>query len=466
MLNFTNTATRRKEPFTPLHAGRVTMYTCGPTVHNFAHIGNFRAMLAFDLVKRWLRARGLAVTHVMNVTDIDDKTISGARQAGVPLAEFTARFTSAFFEDCATLRLLAAEHLPRATQHIPGMLALIQRLLDAGVAYAAQDGSVYFSIERYPGYGRLSHLDTREVQHGARVASDEYDKDHAADFVLWKAWTNEDGDVRWESPWGPGRPGWHLECSVMAQHYLGDTIDIHMGGEDLVFPHHENEIAQSEAATGKPFARYWLHNAHLLVEGRKMSKSLGNFYTLRDLLVKGYTGREIRYVLLSVHYRQPLNFTLDGLHAARSALQRLDDARTALQRAAAGAGGAARADVSAAVAHARQAWTDALDDDLNISPALAALFDLVHQANKWLADGQLGAADAAAVLAFMDDANLVLAAEPEADTAPADVVRMAEERAQARREKNWGRADELRAELTARGYAVEDTPHGPRVKRL
>jgi len=466
-LCFTNTATRRKEVFTPLRAERVTMYTCGPTVYNYAHIGNFRAMVAYDLVKRWLRARGFAVTHVMNITDVDDKTINGARQAGVTLAEYTEPFIKGFFEDCATLRMERAEHYPRATEHIVGMVGLVQRLIEKGVAYAAQDGSVYFSIEKYPGYGRLSHIEARELQHGARVASDEYDKDHAADFVLWKAWTEDDGEVRWDSPWGPGRPGWHLECSVMAQQYLGETIDIHMGGEDLVFPHHENEIAQSEAATGKPFVRYWLHNAHLLVDGRKMSKSLGNFYTLRDLLAKGYSGREIRYVLLSVHYRQPLNFTFEGLHAARNALQRLDDTRAALERVvAAGGGGAVCSEVAAAVAGARAAWTEALDDDLNISPALAALFELVHMANKWLTAGSLSAADAAALLAFMDETNRVLALEPEADVAPPDVVRMAEERAQARREKNWARADELRAAITARGFAVEDTPHGPRVKRL
>lgn len=466
-VNFTNTATRRKEVFTPLQPGRVTMYTCGPTVYNVAHIGNFRAMLAYDLVKRWLKARGFTVTHVMNITDIDDKTINGARAAGIALQQYTAPFITAFFEDCAALRLQKADHLPRATEHIGEMQCLVQRLIDKGVAYAAQDGSVYFSIEKYPQYGRLSHIEMRELQHGARVASDEYDKDHVADFVLWKAWTPDDGGVRWDSPWGPGRPGWHLECSVMAQQYLGETIDIHMGGEDLVFPHHENEIAQSEAATGKLFARFWLHNAHLLVEGRKMSKSLGNFYTLRDLLAKGWSGREIRYVLLSVQYRQPLNFTFEGLHAARSALQRLDDTRAALQRAAAACGaGDVRAEVAHAIAAARTAWTAALDDDLNISPALAALFELVHLANKWLAANAVSAADAAALLAFMDETNQVLAVEPEAEAVPADVLRMAEERAQARREKNWARADELRAALAARGYAVEDTPHGPRVKRL
>lgn len=443
------------------------MYTCGPTVYNFAHIGNFRAMVVYDLVRRWLQERGYHVTHVMNVTDVDDKTIAGARRAGISLRDYTDPFITAFFEDCASLRLLRPTHVPRATEHIPGMIALVQRLLEVGVAYVAQDGSVYFSIEKYPAYGRLSRIETRQLQHGARVASDEYDKEHVADFVLWKAWTEDDGDVRWESPWGPGRPGWHLECSVMARQYLGDTIDIHMGGEDLVFPHHENEIAQSEAATGKPFVRYWLHNAHLLVEGRKMSKSLGNFYTLRDLLARGYTGREIRYVLLSVQYRQPLNFTFEGLHAARSALQRLDDTRAALERVASDKSTTSvRTEVARAIETARTRWTEALDDDVNTSPALAALFDLVHEANKWLAHHALNGAEAHALLTFFDTTNRVLAVEPEADAIPPEIQQLAEERAAARRAKDWARADQLRATLMAKGYTVEDTPHGPRVKRL
>lgn len=443
------------------------MYTCGPTVYNFAHIGNFRAMVVYDLVRRWLQERGYHVTHVMNVTDVDDKTIAGARRAGISLRDYTDPFITAFFEDCASLRLLCPTHVPRATEHIPGMIALVQRLLEVGVAYVAQDGSVYFSIEKYPAYGRLSRIETRQLQHGARVASDEYDKEHVADFVLWKAWTEDDGDVRWESPWGPGRPGWHLECSVMARQYLGDTIDIHMGGEDLVFPHHENEIAQSEAATGKPFVRYWLHNAHLLVEGRKMSKSLGNFYTLRDLLARGYTGREIRYVLLSVQYRQPLNFTFEGLHAARSALQRLDDTRAALERVASDKSTTSvRTEVARAIETARTRWTEALDDDFNTSPALAALFDLVHEANKWLAHHALNGAEAHALLTFFDTTNRVLAVEPEADAIPPEIQQLAEERAAARRAKDWARADQLRATLVAKGYTVEDTPHGPRVKRL
>jgi cysteinyl-tRNA synthetase len=467
MVTFTNTLARRAVPFEPLTPGRVTMYTCGPTVNNFAHIGNFRAITTFDLVKRWLRARGFAVTHVMNITDVDDKTIRGAQAEGVPLQTFTARFTTAFLEDCTALRIAPPDVLPRATEHIPQMIEAVRVMLDKGCAYCANDGSVYFSIERCSAYGRLSHLDTRELRHGARVANDEYDKEHVSDFALWKAWTPDDGDVKWPSPWGDGRPGWHLECSVMARQYLGDTIDIHMGGEDLVFPHHENEIAQSEALTGKPFARCWLHNAHLLVDGKKMSKSLGNFYTVRDILAKGWSGREVRYVLLSAHYRQPLNFTFEGLHAARGALQRLDAARAALTSYPAPAAGAApRAEVTDAIAAADHAWGAALDDDLNVSPALAALFDLVHLANKWHTDGRLTPADAQAVLRWLAACDAVLAVQPDEQQVPAEALALLEERQQARAAKNWARADEIRKALAAHGFVVEDTPAGPRLKPL
>ena len=304
MIQFTNTENRRKEEFKELNEGQVTMYTCGPTVYNFAHIGNFRAILTYDLCKRWLVSRGYKVKHVMNITDVDDKTIRDSRKEGTALRDFTERYAKCFFEDCRELRVMPPDVTPRATDHIKEMLELVQILMDKGIAYQGEDGSVYFSIEKYEPYGKLSHLKERELKVGARVQSDEYDKESVSDFALWKAWVPQDGDVKWDSTWGPGRPGWHLECSVMARKYLGDTIDLHMGGEDLIFPHHENEIAQSEAATGKTFVRYWVHNGYLMVEGRKMSKSAGNFYTLRDIFKKGYTGREVRLLLLSTYYRQ------------------------------------------------------------------------------------------------------------------------------------------------------------------
>jgi cysteinyl-tRNA synthetase len=467
MIVFTNTPTRRKEEFVPLNPPQVTMYTCGPTVYNYAHIGNFRANITYDIVKRWLMFRGFDVKHVMNITDVDDKTIRGSREQGLSLNKFTETFTRAFIEDCGKLNIMTPDITPRATENIPRMIQLVETLVEKGIAYAADDGSVYFSIAKFDGYGKLSNLDTRSLQHGARIDHDEYDKDHVSDFVLWKGWSASDGDVKWDSPWGPGRPGWHLECSVMSQAYLGDTIDIHMGGEDLVFPHHENEIAQSEAASGKPFVRYWLHNGYLLVEGRKMSKSLGNFYTLRDVLEKGYTGREIRFHLLSTHYRQPFNFTFDGLHAARSALQRLDDVRTALEAISAGdSRNPAREDIAAAVQAAETAWISTLDDDMNISPALGAMFDLVHQANKWLSDETVGTADAACILSFLDAADQLLAVAQEKEAFPAEAVALMKERIEARKAKNWSRADEIRDSLAARGLTIEDTASGPRLKRL
>ncbi len=466
MTIFTNTQSRAKELFEPVTAGQVTMYTCGPTVYNYAHIGNFRANVTYDLVKRWLRYRGFAVKHVMNITDVEDKTIGGAQAAGVPLEELTAKYTAAFFEDCKTLRLLPADFFPRATEHIPEMVEMVRQLVEKGFGYVASDGCVYFSIEKFDDYGKLSHLDKRELRHGARVAHDEYDKDNISDFALWKAWTADDGDVKWDSPWGPGRPGWHLECSVMARKYLDDTIDIHMGGEDLIFPHHENEIAQSEATTGKQFVRYWLHNAYLLVEGKKMSKSLGNFFTVRDLLDKGWTGREIRYVLLSAHYRQQLNFTFDGLHAARSALQRLDDTRAQLAAIAAQDGSEQPCDrVAKAIESAKTTWLESLDDDLNISPALGAMFDLVRQANRWADEKCLTPGDASALLEFLDETDEILAVAGERDAVPDQVLELAKERETARKERNWARADVIRETLTDMGYTIEDTPSGPRVKK-
>ena len=326
---------------------------------------------------------------------------------------------------------------------------------------------MYFSISSFPDYGRLARLDRDALVQGARVTHDEYSKEHASDFALWKAWTDADGDTWWDSPWGKGRPGWHLECSVMAREFLGDTIDIHMGGEDLVFPHHENEIAQSEAATGKPFVRYWLHNGYLLVNGTKMSKSAGNFYTLRDILAQGYSGREVRYLLLSVHYRQPLNFTFEGLHAARSALQRLDDTRARLADVIGdGVDDSPSAEWADTLETARALWREALDDDFNTSPALGALFDAVREMNRRL-DGGMSAADAAAARGFLDEADTVLAVAPAGDEdVPAEVRALVEERTEARKAKDFSRADAARDALKEKGYTVDDTPDGPRVKRI
>ncbi|RLD09606.1 MAG: cysteine--tRNA ligase [Chlamydiae bacterium] len=461
---FNNTLTRKKEEFVSLNDRQVFMYTCGPTVYNFAHIGNFRANVTYDLVKRWLKFRGYTVKHVMNITDVDDKTIRDSIAAGISLKELTDKYTAAFMSDCKKLRIIAPDIHPRATENIFQMIRLVCELIEKGFAYKAADNCVYFSISKFKDYGKLSHLNMKELRQCDRVTNDEYDKENVSDFALWKAWTENDGDVKWDSPWGPGRPGWHLECSVMAREFLADTIDIHMGGEDLIFPHHENEIAQSEAATGKPFVKYWLHNAYLLVEGKKMSKSLGNFFTARDIIKKGWTGREIRYVLLSTHYRRQLNFTFDGLHAARSALQRLDALREKLDGT--NIDGKASAEVIEAVKLAREKWIIALDDDLDISAALALLFDFVREANRFIESGKINKSSSKTILSFLDDVDEILDIKKSAEEIPEGIIKLAEERTTARKEKNWARADEIRNILKDKGYTIEDTPDGSRAKKL
>lgn len=451
-MKFFNTLSRQKEDFVPLIPGKVGIYTCGPTVYNYAHIGNLRAFMFEDLLRRYLEYKGYAVTHVMNITDVEDKIIRTVRETGKSLQEFTEFYTQEFFRDLDTLHIKRAHVVPRATQTIPGMIKLIETLVAKKHAYVGDDGSVYFSIQSFPAYGKLAHLDMDNLQHGARVKHDEYAKESVADFALWKAWVEADGPVKWDSPWGPGRPGWHIECSVMSMAHLGESFDIHCGGEDLVFPHHEDEIAQSEAATGKPFVRYWLHNAHLLVEGKKMSKSAGNFFTLRDLLAKGWTGREIRYVLLSAHYRDPLNFTMDGLQAARSALQRMDEFLLKL-------GGTS----SVASAPFRQPFEAAMEDDLNISGALGVLFEFIRDANK----RTLSPEESASILATWQAVDAVLGLGlPVQSEVPADVQALVEERQAARKAKNFKRSDEIRDQLKAQGWVIEDTPKGPRAKRL
>ena len=380
-LKLYNTASRQKEVLTPLEPGFIRMYTCGPTVYNFAHIGNFRTYIFEDLLRRTIKFFGFQMIQVMNLTDVDDKTIKGAIAKSITLDEFTQPFKEAFFQDLKTLSIEPAEHYPAATDYIPEMIAMIQVLLDKGVAYHGNDGSVYYAIKKFPRYGCLSHLHLEDLQAGAsdRVASDEYEKEHAADFVLWKNYDSErDGKIFWESPFGSGRPGWHLECSAMAMKILGDTIDIHVGGIDNMFPHHENEIAQSEACSGKTFSKLWMHAEHLVVDSKKMAKSLGNFLTLRDLTEKGFTGRQVRYLLLQNHYKTQLNFTFQGLEAAKSTLQRLDDFIQRLHT-------VGKEDPTGLIDPlAQKAYNNfsaALADDLNISLALAALFDFVREVN-------------------------------------------------------------------------------------
>jgi cysteinyl-tRNA synthetase len=459
-----NTLTRQKEEFVPLNPPSVGMYTCGPTVYNFAHIGNLRAFMFEDLLRRYLEYKGYRVKHVMNITDVEDKIIRTVRETGKSLAEVTGFYTQEFFRDLDTLNIRRAHVTPRATETIPAIIKLIETLVAKKHAYIADDGSVYFSIRSFPEYGKLSHRKLDEQVAGARVKQDEYAKEQMADFALWKAWDEADGPVKWDSPWGPGRPGWHIECSVMSMAHLGESFDIHCGGEDLVFPHHEDEIAQSEAATGRPFVRYWLHNAHLLVEGKKMSKSAGNFFTLRDLLQKGWTGREIRYALLSAHYRDPLNFTMDGLHAARSALQRMDEFLLKMQEwgklPACPISGMGNQDGCPTL---RAQFEAALDDDLNISAALAVLFEFIREANKRAVSPE----EAAGILATWQKLDEVLGfGIPVKSDVPAEIQQLVADRQAARKAKNFKRADAIRDQLKALGWVVEDTPQGARAKKV
>ena len=465
-VRFFNTLSRSVQEFAPLDpAGKpIGMYCCGPTVHDFAHIGNFRTFVFADLVRRFLEFRGFAVKHVMNITDVEDKIIRRVRESNTTLREFTGKYEAAFLEDLRTLTCLPAHHTPRATEYITEMVELIRQLIARGIAYQAPDNSVYFSIDKYRGcgckYGQLVKLNFDEMRVGERVASDEYEKESLADFALWKARVPEDGDVFWPSPWGEGRPGWHIECSAMSMKLLGASFDLHLGGEDLAFPHHEDEIAQSEGATGRPFVKHWMHGAHLLVEGKKMSKSLGNFFTLRDLLTKGSTGREIRYLLLTAHYRDSFNFTLDGLAGARTALARIDECLAKLREIA----GATTAAPDTAVL---EKFASALDDDLNISAAWAVIYDWVRDLNRALAANEIQPPPAAAALATWQrmDTVLGIGGKPEAEVPP-ELLALLDERNAARKAKDFKRGDALRDDLKAKGWAIEDTAKGAKLKKL
>jgi cysteinyl-tRNA synthetase len=461
-LEFFNTLSRHAEVFTPLDPeGRtVRMYTCGPTVYNHAHIGNFRAYLFEDLLQRHLESRGYHVLRVMNLTDVDDKTIRDSRKAGRPLADFTQVYKQAFFEDIATLRIRPALHYPAATEdrYIQRMIQMIALLESQGAAYKAEDGSVYFRLSHFPRYGQLAHLNLEDLRPSGRIRNDEYEKESIGDFALWKAWDENDGDVAWDSPWGRGRPGWHIECSAMATELLGPELDIHCGGVDNIFPHHEAEIAQSECCTGRTFVRYWLHCAHLMVDGQKMSKSLGNFYTLRDLTGRGYTGREVRYALITVNYRLPCNFTLPGLDAARTALARLDQWTTRLTEHA----GSATPEPTPLSAAADR-FLELLDDDLNISAAMGCVFDLVRDSNKAMDSGTLSHGQAASLLLAWARINEVLAFEPYAQEIPAEVTALVEERTKARAAKDWALSDQLRDKIHSMGWSLKDTKDGQKL---
>lgn len=457
-----NTLNRKKESFTPIQNGQVKMYTCGPTVYDYAHIGNFRAFLFEDLLKRWLQYKGYKVTHVMNLTDIDDKTIKGSQKQGIPLRQFTDFYAAAFFEDIKALNIAPADVYPRATDHISEMVQIIKKLLSKGVAYKGEDGSIYFSVAKFPSYGKLSHLKVGELKAGARVSQDEYAKEEAQDFALWKAWTPEDGDVYWETELGKGRPGWHIECSAMSTKYLGQTFDIHCGGIDNMFPHHENEIAQTEAATDKTFVNYWMHNEHLQVEGKKMSKRFGNFYTLRDLLAKGYDPITIRYLLISTHYRQQFNFTFEGLESAKAAVERL---RNFVRRLHETEGTIATEKVATLTAKLEACFSGSMDDDLNVAVALSSLFDFVREMNALL-DANLvskeQAADVGGLMMRIDGVLGVIGKVEVEEALSADIDALVQKREEARKAKNWKEADAIRAQLKTMGIVLEDTAQGIR----
>ena len=463
-LRFYNTLSQRLEEFAPADGKTVRMYTCGPTVYSFVHIGNFRTFAFQDILRRTLRARGFELDHVMNITDVEDKIIRNAMERGLSIQDYTKTYTEAFFQDAATLRLERAERIVFATEHIPEMVKAVEKLGATGHTYQS-DGSTYFRIATFPGYGKLSHTNLGGNVAGARVDVDEYDKDDARDFVLWKG--RKPGEPSWDAPMGAGRPGWHIECSVMAMEYLGQTLDIHTGGVDLVFPHHENEIAQSEALTGKPFVRYWLHAEHLMVEGKKMSKSLGNFFTLRDILDRGYSPEAIRFLLIATPYRKQLNFTFDGLDAAKSAIERLRSFQWRLlnENFPAGENSGMEARVSKALA----AFDEGLDDDLNTADALAAVFEFVRDANIVMDAGQFHPSNRSGAIELLTRFDRIFQVlEPtaaEGGLSDAEIEEKVAARNAAKKARNFALADAIRKELLDLGLVLEDSREGTRWKR-
>jgi cysteinyl-tRNA synthetase len=447
--------------FVPLEPGHVRIYSCGPTVYGPAHVGNFRSFLFADLLVRYLRYKGLRVTWVMNLTDVDDKIIKGARAEGVSIGELSERYAGLFLSDMATMGVTTPDVMPRATAHIPKMVELIGKLLESGHAYKTEDGSVFFKISSWPAYGRLARLDPEGMRVGERVESDEYGKDDVRDFALWKG--PKPGEPSWDTAIGPGRPGWHIECSAMSMQYLGESFDIHTGGVDLIFPHHQDEIAQSEAATGKTFVAYWLHCAHLQMGGQKMAKSIGNIARVADVLSGGTSPRALRLALISAHYRAALSFGDDSLQAASSAVDRLDALLAALA--------AYRADcpndasLTALFDQTRTVFEAAMDDDLNVSPALAAVFDLVRELNRRIDARTLSTADAGRAIDFVRDLDRVLGVTPVGEALEPELQKLLDEREAARAARDWAASDRLRVTLTERGLLVEDTRDGQRWRR-
>lgn len=457
---------RKKEAFAPIDKGVVKMYTCGPTVYDFAHIGNMRAYLFYDLVRRHMEYKGFVVKHVMNLTDVDDKTIKGAKSSSMPLAEFTSKYAEAFFADLEILKIKRAHVYPKATEHINDMVDMIRKLLLKNNAYRGEDGSIYYKISSFRKYGKLSHLKLKELKLGARVSQDEYTKEHVQDFALWKAWQEEDGNVFWATPLGKGRPGWHIECSAMSIKYL-KNIDIHGGGVDLVFPHHENEIAQAEAATGKNFVKYWLHCEHLLVDGRKMSKSLGNFYTLRDLLSKGCDPIAFRYLCMSSHYRSQINFTFRSLEKAKKTVDNFNDFVQRILWLKDEVNAKPNHRLHVLIKKTKERFEKQMDDDLNTPQALAVVFDLIKDINTEIDKNMADKKALQAAYKFLMQVNEIFdIMEKPTDEITDEEKRLIEKREQLRKEKKFDEADGIRIQLREKGILLEDTPYGIRWKKV
>ena len=461
-LKIFNSLTQSLEEFKPLNVGKeVGLYTCGPTVYDYAHIGNFRAYIWEDILKRWLLYKGFKVKQVMNYTDVDDKTIRGATQNKIPLNEYTEKYKKAFMNDIKTMNILPADIYCAATEHIPEMVELIKKLLKKGIAYKGEDGSIYFSIKKFPKYGKLAHINVNELKAGARVSHDEYEKESLADFALWKAWDKEDGEVFWETELGKGRPGWHIECSAMSMKYLGESFDIHTGGVDNKFPHHENEIAQSEGATGKKFVKYWLHCEHLLVDGKKMSKSLGNYYTIKDLIGKGLNPKAIRYVIINSHYRQQLNFTIESVKDAEKTIEGIQNLVNRLLSINTEQNSESK--INEIISKPLKGFEESMDSDLNVPLAMRFVFDFAKQSNKLIDKEKIGSKEAKQAIEFLkkiDSVIGVLEFETKKIDAPSDVKKMLEERNNARKTKDWKKADELREKINSKGFNIIDNKDG------
>ena len=460
-----NTMTRTKEEFIPIDGKTVRMYTCGPTVYNYAHIGNFRAYVFEDLLRRYIKFCGYDVIQVQNLTDVDDKTILGSINEGVSLKEFTSKYIKAFHKDLKLLNIESAEHYPAATDYIPEMIEMIKKLIELDFAYESGNGSVYYRIDKFDRYGNLAKLDRDGMRSGLRIDSDEYEKDNIGDFALWKGYTKNDGDVFWDSPWGKGRPGWHIECSAMSTTILGESFDLHCGGVDNICPHHENEIAQSEAISGKQYSKYWMHCNYLVVDGKKMSKSLNNFYTLSQLLEMGYCGREIRYELIKTHYRQSLNFTLNSLNSNKASLNRLDEFYYKLLDLSLNSGSIE--DLPKWAQKLKIKFTDEMNDDMNISGALAAIFEIVNVGNKFLSNNEINREQASAILSLWLIFDSVLGfLIPVKEQIPGEVYELANSRLLARKEKDWDASDKFRDKIYNLGWSIKDSSDGYELRKL